>query len=81
MSDLIHDRTTVYNIGYHIVWSVKYRKDVLIGKVEKSLKQILIDIANEKEFIIKEMEIMSDHVHLFVSSKPKYSQSYTYKIL
>ena len=81
MSDLIHDRTTVYNIGYHIVWSVKYRKGVLIGKVEKSLKQILIDIANEKEFIIKEMEIMSDHVHLFVSAKPKYSPSYIYKML
>jgi putative transposase len=81
MSDLIHDRTTVYNIGYHIVWSVKYRKDVLIGKVEKSLKQILIDIANEKEFIIKEMEIMSDSVHLFVSAKPKYSPSYIYKML
>ena len=81
MSDLIHDRTTVYSIGYHIVWSVKYRKDVLIGKVEKSLKQILIDIANEKEFIIKEMEIMSDSVHLFVSAKPKYSPSYIYKML
>jgi putative transposase len=73
MSNLIHDRTTVYNTRYHIVWSVKYRKDVLTGKVEKSLKQILIDIANEKEFIIGEMEIMSDHVHLFVSAKPKYS--------
>ena len=81
MSDLIHNRTTVYSIGYHIVWSVKYRKDVLIGKVEKSLKQILIDIANEKEFIIKEMEIMSDSVHLFVSAKPKYSPSYIYKML
>ena len=71
MSDLIHDRTTVYNIGYHIVWSVKYRKDALIGKVEKRLKQILIDIANEKEFITGKMEIMSDHVHLFVFSKTK----------
>lgn len=81
MSNLIHDRTTVYNIGYHIVWSVKYRKDVLTGKLEKSLKQILIDIANEKEFIIKEMEIMSDSVHLFVSAKPKYSPSYIYKML
>ncbi|MCX6384496.1 MAG: helix-turn-helix domain-containing protein, partial [Actinobacteria bacterium] len=28
MCDLIHDRTTVYNIRYYIVWSVKYRKDV-----------------------------------------------------
>lgn len=81
MSDLIHDRTTVYSIGYHIVWSVKYRKDVLIGKVEKSLKQILIDIASEKEFIIKEIKIMSDSVHLFVSAKPKYSPSYIYKML
>jgi len=81
MSNLIHDRTTVYNTRYHIVWSVKYRKDVLTGKVEKSLKQILIDIANEKEFIIKEMEIMSDHVHLFVSAKPKYSPGYIYKML
>jgi len=81
MSNLIHDRTTVYNTRYHIVWSVKYRKDVLTGKVEKSLKQILVDIANEKEFIIKEMEIMSDHVHLFVSAKPKYSPGYIYKML
>ena len=81
MSDLIHDRITVYNIGYHIVRSVKYRKDTLIGKVEKSLKQILIDIANGKKFITGEMEIMSDHVHLFVSAKPKYSPSYIYKML
>ena len=80
MSDLIHDRTTVYNIGYHIIWSVKYRKDVLTGKLEKSLKQILIEIAYEKKFIIKEMEIMPDHVHLFVSTKPKYSPSYTHKM-
>ena len=55
MSDLVHDRTTVYNIGYHIVWSVKYQKDVLTGKLEQSLKQILIDIAHEKKFIIKEI--------------------------
>ena len=81
MSNLVHDRTAVYSIRYHIVWSVKYRKDVLTGKLEKSLKQILIDIANEKEFITGEMEIMSDHVHLFVSAKPKYSPSYIYKML
>ena len=80
MSNLVHDRTTVYNIGYHIIWSVKYRKDVLTGKTKKSLKQILIEIAHEKEFIIKEMEIMPDHVHLFVSAKPKYSPSYIYKM-
>ena len=60
MSNPVHDRTTVYNTGYHIVWSVKYRKDVLTGKLEKSLKQILIDIAYEKNFITGEMEILNN---------------------
>ncbi len=80
MSNPVHDRTMVYDTGYHIVWSVKNRKDVLTGKLEKSLKQILIDIAYEKNFIIKEMEILTDHVYLFVSAKPKYSSSYIYKM-
>ena len=28
-SNLIHARTCVYNVNYHIVWSVKYRRKVL----------------------------------------------------
>ncbi|HMK45260.1 MAG TPA: transposase [Methanocella sp.] len=27
--------TTVYNIGYHIIWCPKYRRKVLTGCVEK----------------------------------------------
>jgi putative transposase len=81
MNNLIYDRTTVYNIGYHIVWSVKYRCPVIKGPIEKALKQILFIIADEKGFIIKELEVMQDHVHVFVSAKPKISPSYIYKML
>ena len=42
---LIHDRTTVYNIGYHIVWAVKYRQKVLTVVIERSFKEILFKIA------------------------------------
>ena len=81
MKNLIHDRTTVYNIGYHMVWSVKYRRKVLIKKIENSLKAIMTEIAIEKGFVIKAIEVMPDHVHVFVSAKPKFSPSYIYKML
>ena len=81
MKNLVYDRTTVHNIGYHIVWSVKYRREVLQGLIEESLKDILLEIAVEKNFIIKELEIMPDHIHVFVSAKPKFSPTYLYKML
>ncbi|WP_366557079.1 transposase [Desulfosporosinus sp. BICA1-9] len=33
---LIHGRTCVYNVNYHLVWSVKYRRKVLTAVVQKS---------------------------------------------
>lgn len=29
-----HARTCVYNVNYHIVWSVKYRRSVLSAEME-----------------------------------------------
>lgn len=58
---LKHDRTCVYNIGYHIVWSTKYRKQVITGMIEKTLKESLHEIAKEKGFEIKYLETV-DHV-------------------
>jgi putative transposase len=81
VKNLVHDRTTVHNIGYHIVWSVKYRRKVLVGNIEDSLKQIILDIADEKGFIVKEMECGKDHIHIFASAKPKIAPSYIYKML
>lgn len=79
--NLIHARTCVYNVNYHIVWSVKYRHSVLKGEIEKRLKQLFKEIAEDKEFTIHTMETMPDHVHLFVSAHPKVSPSYIVKML
>lgn len=78
---LVHARTVVYNTGYHLVWSTKYRRSVLTGDVADSLKQIFFDIAKDKNFSIKEVEIMPDHVHVFVSAHPKVAAGYIYKML
>lgn len=78
---LKHARTCVYNVNYHIVWSVKYRKAVLKGGIDEALKEMFKQIAVEKDFTIHTMEVMPDHVHIFASSHPKISPSYIVKML
>ena len=39
--NLIHYRTSVCNINYHVVWSVKYRRKVLTAEVEAYLKELV----------------------------------------
>ncbi|RHQ49587.1 IS200/IS605 family transposase, partial [Ruminococcus sp. AF25-23LB] len=36
--NLIHYRTCVCNINYHMVWSVKYRRKILSAEVEAYLQ-------------------------------------------
>lgn len=62
----------VYNCKYHIIWCPKYRKPVLVGDVEKMLKNILSFKANELGAEIIEMETDKDHVHLLISCDPQF---------
>ena len=74
MKNLIKYRTCIANVNYHIVFCVKHRQKILDGEIENFLKDTILDIAKDKNFKIKAMEIgQSDHVHLFVSAHPKYS--------
>lgn len=81
-TNLIHARTCVYNVNYHIVWSVKYRKKVLTQEVELYLKKIFKEIAEEKGFLLQMVEVgEQDHIHVFVSAHPKIAPSYIVKML
>ena len=79
-NNLVHARTCVYNVGYHIIFTTKYRKEVFKDEIESRLKEILYQVAKDKEFIIETMEIMTEHVHLFVTAHPKISPSYIVKM-
>ncbi len=65
----------VYELKYHIVWVPKYRVHILGGEVNGYLKGLFQKIADDYEFNIDTMEIMEDHVHLFVEASPAYSPS------
>ena len=57
----------VFSLKIHLVWCAKYRKPVLVGPVEKRLKELLHETAAEYEWAIEAMEIMPDHVHLLIA--------------
>jgi putative transposase len=67
----IHKEGIVYLNQYHIIFCPKYRRKVLVGDIEKDLRQIFYDIAKEKNVEIKALEIMPDHVHMFISFDPR----------
>lgn len=62
----------VYDLKYRLVWIPKYRKSLLFGSLEKRLKELFYEIAEEHDFEILAMELMPDHVHVFVSAAPKW---------
>ena len=71
----------VYDLKYHLVWIPKYRKHVLSDEVSKHLKGVFQRIAEEYEFRIDTMEVMEDHVHVFVEVPPRYSPAQIVQIL
>lgn len=56
-----------YNINYHLVFCPKYRHSVLKGQVETYFRRLLENICNHYNYQILALEVMPDHVHLFVS--------------
>ena len=78
----IHARTFVYNINYHIVWCVKYRRKVLTPQICSRLYQLVQEIADGKGFTVVECKVgEGDHVDCFVSAPPKISVTQIVKYL
>ena len=65
-----HSRTTVFNLGYHFIWCPKYRRKVLVGEIETRLKELLLAKGSEVGLEIVSLEVMPDHVHLFIKAPP-----------
>src|SRR5271170_920535 len=72
----------VYQIRYHMVFCVKYRKQLLKNKDRcRFLKRILLETGERYEFVIEEMGTDGDHVHIFVGAAPRYAPSRIMQIL
>ena len=70
VNSLSHTR---WECKYHIVFIPKYRKKVIFGQIRRELGEIFHSLARQKESLIEEGHLMSDHVHLMISIPPKYA--------
>lgn len=68
---IVYSRTNtiVHHCAYHVIFATKYRRPLLSEKIQDRLKEVVLDMQNEK-FEIIEIETMPDHVHLLCKMCP-----------
>ena len=66
-----HKEGLVYKNQYHVIFCPKYRRKVLINGVETRLKEILRETAKDNDIVLKAVEVMPDHVHIFIEIDPR----------
>ena len=64
---------TKWNCKYHIVFTPKFRRKAIYGKLKADIGKILRELCKWKEVEIIEATAMPDHVHMYVSIPPKMS--------
>ena len=60
----------VFSLKYHIVWCPKYRRPVLTPPIDDRLKEVLGEVASEYDMTFHALDVMPDHVHVFVEADP-----------
>ena len=66
------NHNVTYSCKYHVVWCPKYRRPVLTDGVDVRLKELIIETCDSLNAELIEMEIMPDHVHLFMEVDPQF---------
>ena len=66
---------TKWECKYHIVFTPKYRRQVIYKNIIADVGQILATLCKRKGIEIIEEEAMPDHIHMLVRILPKYSVS------
>ena len=65
--------TQGWNCKYHIVFSPKYRRREIYGKLRNDIGKIIRGLCKRKGINIIEAECCVDHIHMLVEIPPKYS--------
>jgi len=75
MRDYKRGAHSVWDLKYHLVWTTKYRYQVLGGDVGLRCRELLREIARSKEMQIYAGSINRDHVHMLILIPPQLSVS------
>lgn len=82
MNTLKSTRHAKFLINYHFIWIPKYRKNILESKdVQNTIYKEIEKLSKVHDFDVLALEIMPDHIHLFISTYPRYSPSQLMNII
>jgi putative transposase len=79
--ELKHVNHCVYKIRYHMVFCMKYRKNLLNNDIINFLKNICFEVGERYCFELDAIGCDGDHVHFFVGAELKYFPSRVMQIL
>lgn len=75
MEDYKRGSHTVWDLKYHLVWTTRYRYQVLGDDVGQRCRELLREIARSKEMKIYAGSVNRDHVHTLIGIPPYLSVS------
>lgn len=81
MTSLRHSNHSVSLLQYHFVIAPKYRKALLVNGIDTRLKEIILELAKEKNWRVESMEAMPEHVHMLIEAGPKWAPSEIMKFI
>lgn len=65
----------VYDLNYHIVFVVKYRRKAITGQISDEMRAIADRVAENQGATIVEWNHDTDHLHLLIRARPTTSLS------
>ena len=66
---------TTFDLKYHLIWTTKYRKPILQGKLGYRTRDLIREICDAHNIQIIKGHISLDHIHIFISAPPQISVS------
>lgn len=67
----------LWDCKYHLVFTTKFRKRVIYGKLRQQIGGIIRDLCRQKGIELHEGHAMPEHIHLLLSIPPKFSVANT----
>ena len=75
MSEYRYGGHTVSRLTVHLVWVTKYRYKVLTGDIQKSCRELLIQVCDTDDVRILSGVVSKDHIHMHIEYPPSVSIS------
>ena len=73
MNDIHSLSHSKWNCKYHIVFTSKYRRQIVYGQIKANMGNIPQQLCEQKKINIIEAETCPDHIHILVELPPHIS--------